>query len=236
MRQPYRIESVTLKDIGVFEHTHFDFPPIQSEQRDGEKAEIHIFTGPNGCGKSTVLYALAASFDFFNDNTLIKKRFHGKTSSVLYKFAQGLGAYTPDIDADFFPGEASLKRRCLVKDFAFYGDERAVSLITPIAGAVNEKRIAADKKYSFAAFLYSGSSSPNSRFHIDSIKELESSPFNSALSFEKTARPDVLAQWVANNKAKSAFAYAENLKQEAEKYDVALNKITQFIKEISDII
>lgn len=50
MRQPYRLESITLRDVGVFENTHFDFPPIKSAGADAEKAEIHIFTGPNGCG------------------------------------------------------------------------------------------------------------------------------------------------------------------------------------------
>lgn len=51
MRQPYRLESITLRDVGVFENTHLDFPPIKSAEADAEKAEIHIFTGPNGCGK-----------------------------------------------------------------------------------------------------------------------------------------------------------------------------------------
>ena len=48
MRQPYRLESITLKDVGVFENTRFDFPPIKSEKADAEKAEIHIFTVRTG--------------------------------------------------------------------------------------------------------------------------------------------------------------------------------------------
>jgi len=92
MRQPYRIESVTLRDIGVFEHTHFDFPQIVSEAEDATKAEIHIFTGPNGCGKSTVLYALAGILNPGpQGDALVRKRYHDVTSKVNFRFCGGGG-------------------------------------------------------------------------------------------------------------------------------------------------
>lgn len=90
MRQQYRLESITLRDVGVFEHTHFDFPQIKSEEKDAEKAEIHIFTGPNGCGKSTLLYALAAVFqpDPNDGGRLVRKRYRGENSSIRFIFTK----------------------------------------------------------------------------------------------------------------------------------------------------
>ena len=51
----FRIESLEINKIGAFEHIKMDFP----QKTDPDKAEIHILTGENGTGKSTVLEALA---------------------------------------------------------------------------------------------------------------------------------------------------------------------------------
>jgi predicted ATP-binding protein involved in virulence len=51
-----RITKIHLQNIGVFEDTTIAFP----EKTDPDKAEIHILTGENGTGKSTVLYGLSA--------------------------------------------------------------------------------------------------------------------------------------------------------------------------------
>ena len=51
----FRIESLEINKIGAFEHLKMDFP----KKKDPEKAEIHILTGENGTGKSTVLEVLA---------------------------------------------------------------------------------------------------------------------------------------------------------------------------------
>jgi DNA repair exonuclease SbcCD ATPase subunit len=50
-----KIRSLTLKNIGVFEDETIAFP----EKKEKDKAEIHILTGENGTGKTTILQALA---------------------------------------------------------------------------------------------------------------------------------------------------------------------------------
>lgn len=112
MRQPYRLESITLRDVGVFENTRFDFPPIKSAEADAEKAEIHIFTGPNGCGKSTLLYALAAVFETpIDKNTvsLVQGRFKNELSLITYKFNENVGALTNHPN-NFFPKKVSIPK------------------------------------------------------------------------------------------------------------------------------
>jgi predicted ATP-binding protein involved in virulence len=51
----FRIESLEINKIGAFEHLKMDFP----KKKDPEKAEIHILTGENGTGKSTILEILS---------------------------------------------------------------------------------------------------------------------------------------------------------------------------------
>jgi DNA repair exonuclease SbcCD ATPase subunit len=81
-----RITKVHLQNIGVFEDTTIEFP----EKTDLDKAEIHILTGENGTGKSTVLLALASilglspplrnRFRFMDERTSI---FLGLTDGIL---------------------------------------------------------------------------------------------------------------------------------------------------------
>jgi predicted ATP-binding protein involved in virulence len=73
-----RIQSINIKNTGVFIDETIDFPCCRPEG-----AEIHIFTGPNGSGKSTILHSLAAGFNHVNVTGLCKvahndlyKRFH----------------------------------------------------------------------------------------------------------------------------------------------------------------
>ena len=63
-----RITQLELQNIGAFEHQIIEFRP----KPNPEKAEIHILTGSNGSGKSTILYALASMIS----PELLRPRFH----------------------------------------------------------------------------------------------------------------------------------------------------------------
>ena len=54
-----RIARLEMQRVGVFEDETIEFRP----KTDPDKAEIHILTGVNGSGKSTILYTLAAATD-----------------------------------------------------------------------------------------------------------------------------------------------------------------------------
>ena len=53
---PFRISKLDINNIGPFGNLVLDFPEKPVAMRD--KAEIHILTGENGTGKSTVLKIL----------------------------------------------------------------------------------------------------------------------------------------------------------------------------------
>lgn len=59
-----KIRKLHLKNIGVFDDEEIEFKPCSAK----DKAEIHIFTGQNGSGKSTILMALASTFDNYGQH------------------------------------------------------------------------------------------------------------------------------------------------------------------------
>jgi predicted ATP-binding protein involved in virulence len=83
----------------------------------------------------------------------------------------------------------------------------------------------------FAIFGYSGTrtlfSSP-----IDSIKEITTNPLYHALNFGKSVNSDLIVQWIANTKARIAFAIQDGNKQLAQKYEESIYRIEQAISEI----
>ncbi|PJZ05693.1 hypothetical protein PRCB_09950 [Pantoea rodasii] len=232
MRQPHRIESLTLKGIGVFENTHFDFPPAESALRDAGKAEIHIFTGPNGCGKSTVLYALAAIFDSHTAEPLIKNRFVSDTSCVGFNFASGNGIYTLRELREQEGEYALIAGACGLR---YYGDEKYINLTERYSRHYDKFARINQVQFPYAAFAYSGSRSLHGQFRVNAIVDINDSPFDKALSFENTCRASLLAQWIANNITKAALSKLDNAAEEEKYYQFALRKIADFIFEICEV-
>jgi predicted ATP-binding protein involved in virulence len=225
MRQPYRLESITLRDVGVFENTHFDFPPIKSAEADAEKAEIHIFTGPNGCGKSTLLYALAGVFEGrMSDELLILKRFRSDKSRVEFSFNNDEGSYHGRlIDQEFIH---SSKFEAWIGSNHKDVNEYQKKAIIPF-----EKLFLLSE---FAAFAYSGQAVLTEKFDDFSFTEIRESPFHNALSFTSTVRQKNISDWIAINRSNAALALQEGAHEEINSYDLSLNRITDFIKSICD--
>lgn len=221
MRQPYRIESVTLRDIGVFEHTCFDFPQIVSDTEDATKAEIHIFTGPNGCGKSTVLYALAGIFGYASENlSLLNNRFRSNHASVEC-LINGERAVVS-------AGESKSNKVLSMK----FNEHKNLSPYRTLTKCESWPTI---ERTDFAAFAYSGQRANRDKLWTSEIEDVTDSPFKDALSFDATVRPAILAKWVANNRAKAALARQDFAEDEAAVYDEALSRICRFVKNISNL-
>lgn len=233
MRQQYRLESITLRDVGVFEHTHFDFPQIKSEEKDAEKAEIHIFTGPNGCGKSTLLYALAAVFqpDPNDGGRLVRKRYRGENSSIRFIFYQEQGVF----GVQNMASPDSVQQIYNTDGFYYAVTNGVRSVLWRNVSYFNHSQEYSTKKFDFAAFAYSGNRDMQSSFNVSAIQNITNSPFESSLSFGQTVRPQVLTQWIANNRTQAALARADGEILEAEHYDLALLRISQFIRNICSL-
>ncbi|MEO3990991.1 AAA family ATPase [Pseudocitrobacter cyperus] len=221
MEQRYRIESVTLRDTGVFEHTHIEFPGKRRTGHEAKKAEIHIFTGPNGCGKSTMLYALAGIFSHGSPNlSPLHQRFRSRKASVACRFCEERAVISA--------GNERATRKT-----AMAGDEQ--SLLTSYRILSRSEHWPVEGCVDFAAFAYSGQRSNREKLHTSKIEELAISPFEDALSFDATVRPAVLANWIANNRTKAALARLESAESEAEIYDESLLRICRFVKNVSGL-
>jgi len=246
MRQPYRIEAIALHRVGVFEDMELRFPPIESAEADATKAEIHVFTGPNGCGKSTLLFALAEIFRPREDPGLVRSRFRGEGSGVVFAFSGEEGYFGEKIPS-VLPGYDSrapvmaLYRKEKSGVFS-YGPVQASSPTDPLnlykdatghplQGDFREPH---DSPYRFFAAAYSGQRTAAGA-DIAAIKPVDASPFDKALSFDGTARPQVLLQWIANNRAQSALAKQDGDTAAAAAYDLALSRITTLIRDICDL-
>ena len=80
----FRIESLEINKIGAFEHIKMDFP----KKTDPEKAEIHILTGENGTGKTTVLEVLVESFEIKSEQRKVNlyKKILSEDSNFIIKY------------------------------------------------------------------------------------------------------------------------------------------------------
>ena len=250
--EPYRIEGIALHEIGVFDDIRLDFPPISSPERDEKKAEVHVFTGPNGYGKSTLLYALAGIFRQPYTQGLIERRFRSPLSRVYFRFFSHSGVYAVSLPehqhmgSSEFGGDWQVRYMSSDRGYvfgwrqgeineqhdwqSFFAYQNAQSSYN-----VNQSNAVFVRNQAYyAAFAYSGQRTL-SNIDLGAIQKITNSPFENALSFDATVRPRVLLQWVANNRTQSALAKADNDIADAERYDRALERITQAIKDNCDM-
>ncbi len=209
-----RIASIELMNVGVFDHQLIEFRP----KTDPDKAEIHILTGINGSGKSTILYALASTF---NPSYHLERRFRftDDKSAVAVGCVNGSGVQEL-VKIGFQQNRSG---------FSYLQNVEPVRLYQ--ADIHSELQRVQQGKFSFAAFAYSGSRTLSGA-GVSSIQELITNPLHDALDFNGSIDPRQLIQWIANTKAKVAFAKEANDNAAAMRYQLAIQRIEKAIEEI----
>jgi predicted ATP-binding protein involved in virulence len=201
-----RITKLHLKNIGVFEDEIIEF----KEKTNPEKAEIHILTGENGTGKSTILYALANIYLDVN-YLLFQKRIKKTNENGLIVW------FDNDTDTNFwwrFPNQQQEKISDIIK--SYYSKTRNIYI----------------NKFEFAFFAYSGYRNVGA-YKIESITEIYQNPFENSLDFDKSIDPLLLINWIANKKTKEALALAKGEIEKAEKHRRSINRIEQAVSNIT---
>lgn len=240
------IRRIEFQNVGPFKRRIFEFPKSSSV----DKAEVHILTGPNGTGKSTLLYALGAVFGWQGLRTeRIYERFRGSESGFFYDFENykaTVVGYCGTRPINTLPVELQQK-------IYYFEHDRANSIYrlvqqTPVhspPGSALEQYIVSMAQWNpahirnaapmdFAVFGYSGARIVRTA-PITAIKEIEDSPFNGAVSFENTGQPLPLMQWVANSITQKVLAQSEGDLQSAKHHGAALDEFTNVVEEITGI-
>ena len=217
-----RITRLEAKNIGPFENLNIDFKPKPAGMEN--KAEIHILTGENGTGKSTILMMLASCADFDNDDRIrdrhnkvwepIKRKSHRIIfSSSVYSLFYNVGE---NKDERFIPHE--LKKIEGTDEYSVSGKNQ-----------FRFNRIKSNKMILSAFFGYSSYRATQGNGIIN-IKEITSNPLENAVNFEKSIDSDLILDWVANVKTKELIArgkgnYVGNYKSAVQKIEKAISEI-----------
>ncbi|UPG87309.1 AAA family ATPase [Luteibacter aegosomatis] len=257
MKSIPRLESLVLYKVGVFDHLKLNFCPISSSEKDKDKAEIHILTGPNGCGKSTVLYAIAEFFGPLNAGVIspAQARFRDVNSRLEFSFSGNTYCELPSENGTpGLMGTGALTVQQLTFDlgeyrFSGYAQAGAARWAEgmhnnpDISASIHAYRAAisnvsygihAFQPVPFIAVAYAGQRN-TADGSLASIQEIQNSPFENALGFDQAVRPHLLIQWIANKRTKAALAAQDNDFSAAADENRSVQRLERFIKDICDL-
>jgi predicted ATP-binding protein involved in virulence len=202
----FRIESLEINKIGAFEHLKMDFP----KKTDPEKAEIHILTGENGTGKSTVLNLMTGIADNSNENFYY--------SRILTK---GIG----DIS-----GYRVIYTKKKDERSYFRKQTNTHSVYTAPEALQNKHDLTYLTDYAF--FAYSNNRYFDLKNNIIQENTLYN-PFKDAVNFNKSTDSNSFTNWILSTKTRALVAKANGNEIEAQTYISAIEAVEKAIAEIT---
>jgi predicted ATP-binding protein involved in virulence len=212
----FRIESLEINKIGAFEHIKMDFPVKKDEY--AHLAEIHILTGENGTGKTTILMLLASIADRSNDESIFK-RIHNFKNLIR---ASSSTDYL--IKIDILGG-----KNLFHKWFAPLGKEISPIVLNRIQdfGSNYNNNFVID----CACFAYSGNRYTHSEY-INESEYIVGNPFENAVNFSKLTDSKQFLIWILSNKTKSLIAFSNGDNEAQTLYTDKIKRVETTISEI----
>ncbi|CAM2011520.1 AAA family ATPase [Acanthopleuribacter pedis] len=230
-----RIQKLQLSEVGPFQGLDLTFPKCG----DKEHAEVHIFTGPNGCGKTTLLYALAAAFDFDYE---LERRFwlngthphlraildHPKSSDE--SASQGTNQVYLGI-----PDEA-MRKTVTSEDIMKFQRRNETNLFRiPVIDRFSQlfkhqrrRNSNPEPDTDWAAFSYAGRYATLPEPYIQGLEELEIGPLQGALDFQQ--KPEELLKWIALTASKAAIEQSNGNFQQAERFRKPIRQLERALE------
>jgi predicted ATP-binding protein involved in virulence len=245
------IKQLVLEKVGPFEKEKFDFSTQPNHPN------IHIFTGSNGTGKTTLLHAIASTFDYFENghkehiSNNFYKRFHTVewdekemaksyvhgilvnkiTNKVVDKIACYHCKYCHNLHQNY---EKTLANNTTITKIgkAYQCDIHSKDLLN-YKNAIEAEDIS-NKKFKFAAFGYSGYRLIKSG-HIQIDAQETFNPLKLALEFVKERDTGAMvSNWIASRYSKAAIEEIHGNKAVAERYRAGLKILIDCINELTD--
>ena len=212
----FRITGLEISNLGAFENLRLIFrdKPIGFE----DKAEIHILTGENGTGKSTLLEVLSSPIATWTNS--LPEHFYRR-------FRRGNEAFISVTNsADIFD-----------KYLVTVSNTGAISIprVSPSAFMYREKiNNANNPEFDIAFFAYAGYRKTTS-FKLGPIQELSHHPLTNAVDFEESVRPDVFQQYLANTKTKEAIEKSNGSIEKANRFAKSISRIEEAVSSIVEM-
>ncbi len=233
-----RIQSLELKNIGVFKDNTIAFEPCPVLK----KAEIHIFTGTNGSGKSTILKALAGAFETTARNT------HEKTVSVIN--TNNLAQYLRTKD-EHSGAKVFFEIQNQIQHIEYSGCPKGanhIHILSEDHEAIRSYRAALQIEYTQdnEDFFYKQSSPKTlhnalfaySGYRLLNFTERQSglivkNPLFQSLEFLKEQNPAFsISNWIKTSLLKRSYAQTEGLTTKEHNYNDTIQKLENAIGEI----
>lgn len=245
-----RIKQLFVKNIGPYDEELFDFS-VKEKHPD-----IHIFTGKNGTGKTTLLHCLASTFDWFEkdheqhkSNNLYKRyrnfsddKNHMPESyshSIIeedQKIIEKVCTYGCDGCQNIHQVFEKTHSNNLIisKKWNNYGQKPLNKDINIYKSLINASELG-KAKYDFAAFGYSG-------YRFIETEKIEFSdvekgnPMHLALEFHKNNNNKVfsISNWITNSYSKAAIDEIGGRPEVANRKRYAINTLIQCINDFTD--
>ncbi|MEA5459868.1 AAA family ATPase [Arcicella sp. LKC2W] len=210
----FRIESLEINKIGAFEHIKMDFP----KKTDPDKAEIHILTGENGTGKSTVLEALIESITLKSEN--VHLNFHKKSHDTEGSFEVKFEACSP-------------------AKYIFFG--RLFAPVTHIPDFLGSYHTTLEednlnsfvqlRPFKTAFFAYSGYRRVT-EVKIEGPKKILDNPLQNSLDVNRSINPENLIQWIVNTVTRELSSKGRGDNAKAKVLKETLQNLENIISEI----
>jgi predicted ATP-binding protein involved in virulence len=244
-----KITQLIIENIGPYQKETFDFR-IEKGHPD-----IHILTGANGTGKTTLLHALASTFDYFepihkeylaND---FHKRFHAFEKSVEtiaksyihsvlqnnHKVIEKMACYGCEqchnlhqVSEKTFSNNLELNR-----DRTAYQTIPHSKDLIYYKNAIPSKEIRG-KKFKFAAFAYSGYRFLKSEKILLNDRQ-KYNPLEDSLEFVKAKETAFqLSNWIVSRYSKAAIEETVGNLGLAQQYRLPLNLFVKSINELTN--
>ena len=236
------IERILLRDVGPFDDVTIELP----KGTDPNLADVYLLTGPNGTGKSTILYALASvigAHPFLSNaaelgHDLLLSRMRSRTAFVAFRtdggqtFAATLPGYL-DILRDPFDGKELIRGEGRTVDLWRSNGTPPIPYGSDAATFRTEDPPERRSMFAWAAFAYAGVRSV-SDVEITAIQEPKQSPFENSLSFLETADTNQLANWIASQNFRRLKAKEAGHHERAEQLARSVRDIEIVVAEIVD--
>ena len=247
-----KIRQLVLKNIGPYEDEIFDFT-IKADSPD-----IHIFTGSNGTGKTTILHALASTFDFFEKDHKehLSNNFHKRfqlfqedekemAKSYTHTIIVKEGKENKVVDKIVCYGckdcgnihqaydKTSANNSIITKNGKSYKPEPNFMDLYNYKPAILSKDLT-NKKFKFAAFAYSGYRFiKTENIILDDSQKFN--PLHLALEFVKGKDTAFrLSNWIVSRYSKAAIEETLGNIELAKRNREALNIFINAINDLTD--